>query len=117
MDLEISTLNTIISAAAGLIAGTIASLIAPWVNWGIEKKRMRRQKRQKLLTQLRVYLESSGSRTDILDQKEYLQLKRHMRQDTISKLEDGEPPHRISREKKSILLDELHCLEEKWGIV
>lgn len=117
MDLEISTLNTIISAVAGLVAGTIASLIAPWINWGIEKRRMRRQKRQGLLTQLRSYLESPSNRPDILEQKEYLQLKRHMRQETVNKLEEGDPPRRMDREKRKVLLDELHHLEDKWGIV
>jgi hypothetical protein len=29
----------IIAAIAGLKSGTIASIIAPWINWGIQKKK------------------------------------------------------------------------------
>lgn len=32
--------DKLISAAIGLVAGTAGSLIAPWVNWRIEKKRI-----------------------------------------------------------------------------
>lgn len=117
MDLEISTVNTIISGVVGLIAGTIGSLVAPWVNWKIEKKRMRRSKRQGLLTQLRVYLESPSSRQNVLEEKEYLQLKKHMRKKVVSNLEKGGRPHRMDRDKKEVLLDELHHLEEKWDII
>lgn len=39
----------IIAATAGLISGTIASIIAPWINWGIQKKKEKFEQRRKLL--------------------------------------------------------------------
>lgn len=32
----------VISSGTGLFAGLVGSLIAPWVNWGVEKRRLRR---------------------------------------------------------------------------
>ena len=29
----------VIGAAAGLISGTVGSLVAPWIHWGIERRR------------------------------------------------------------------------------
>lgn len=39
----------IIAAIAGLISGTIASIIAPWINWGIQKKKEKQEQRRILL--------------------------------------------------------------------
>jgi hypothetical protein len=36
--MENTILVALIGAVAGLISGTIASLIAPWIKWGIEKR-------------------------------------------------------------------------------
>jgi hypothetical protein len=35
----------LIGGGAGLASGTVVSLIAPWSNWGIEKRRLRRESR------------------------------------------------------------------------
>lgn len=35
----------VISGGTGLVTGAIASLIAPWANWGIEKRRLTRERR------------------------------------------------------------------------
>ena len=43
----------LIGAIAGLISGTIASLIAPWINWGVKKKKFRLEERRKLLKEIR----------------------------------------------------------------
>jgi len=46
-------LVALIGALAGLISGAIASLIAPWINWGITKKKIRLEERIKLLKEIR----------------------------------------------------------------
>lgn len=78
---------------------------------------MRRSKRQQLLGQLRAFLESRNSWRDVLEEKKYLQIRRHMRSDTIDELEKGEKPYRLSRDKKEVLLDELDHLEDKWKLI
>jgi hypothetical protein len=42
-------LTAVIGGIAGLITGTIGSLIAPWVHWGIEKRRSQAERRRALI--------------------------------------------------------------------
>jgi hypothetical protein len=51
-----SILSAIIGGAAGLITGIIGSLFAPWINWGIEKKRKKQDRRAELIKQWREIL-------------------------------------------------------------
>jgi len=37
--------SALIGGVSGLITGAVGSLFAPWVNWGVEKRRLRRQER------------------------------------------------------------------------
>jgi len=43
----------LIGTIDGFISGTIASLIAPWINWGVKKKKLRFEERRKLLKEIR----------------------------------------------------------------
>ena len=43
----------LISAGAGLISGTVASLFAPWIHWGIEKRRNKLDERKNLIKNAR----------------------------------------------------------------
>ncbi|MBN7353586.1 Uncharacterised protein [Mycobacteroides abscessus subsp. abscessus] len=43
----------VIGGVAGLGAGALSSLIAPWVNWGVEQKREKRDHRRALITSWR----------------------------------------------------------------
>ena len=51
-----TVLVAIIGAVAGIIGGTIASLIAPWINWGIKKNKFRLEERKKLLEDIRTII-------------------------------------------------------------
>lgn len=46
-------LVALIGAVAGLVSGAIASLIAPWIKWGIEKKKLKLSERKQLLKDVR----------------------------------------------------------------
>jgi hypothetical protein len=41
--------TALIAGVVGLLTGAIGSLIAPWVNWGIEKRRKRHENRANLI--------------------------------------------------------------------
>jgi hypothetical protein len=43
----------LVGAIGGLISGVAASLIAPWVHWGVEKRRSRTDARRDLIQQAR----------------------------------------------------------------
>lgn len=51
--MENTILVALIGAVAGLISGTIASLIAPWIKWGIEKKKLLLTERKLLVKDVR----------------------------------------------------------------
>jgi hypothetical protein len=54
----------LIPAAAGLVSGVIGSLIAPWVQWGIESRRDRKVARKDLLAEVRTLLAEPPSLAD-----------------------------------------------------
>ena len=56
MDLNDHVVTAVIAGATGLISGVIGSLVAPWINWGIEKKRRALDARAKLVTRWREIL-------------------------------------------------------------
>jgi hypothetical protein len=39
----------VIGGLSGLITGAIGSLVAPWVNWGIEKRRKKMDRHRELI--------------------------------------------------------------------
>lgn len=46
-----------VSAIAGLGAGVVGSLVAPWVNWGVEQRREQRKARADLLRAVEIDIE------------------------------------------------------------
>jgi len=46
----------VVGGLAGLASGALASVVAPWVNWGIEKRRFRLQRRRELVGEWRAGL-------------------------------------------------------------
>lgn len=49
-------LAALVGGVAGLITGAVSSLVAPWVNWGVEKRRLRFQRRRDLVSEWRAGL-------------------------------------------------------------
>jgi hypothetical protein len=43
----------LITGSVGLTTGILGSLVAPWANWGVEKRRLRRQARVDRITEWR----------------------------------------------------------------
>jgi hypothetical protein len=54
-----------IGAAAGLVSGTIASLIAPWVQYAIESRKKSFEYKQKLIADIKSLLDSNSDMNDI----------------------------------------------------
>lgn len=45
--------TAVIGGIAGLVTGAVSSLVAPWINWGIEKQRERYRYRQQMIREWR----------------------------------------------------------------
>ncbi|KGE78191.1 hypothetical protein [Halomonas salina] len=114
----------LISAGAGLLAGAIGSLVAPWVHWAIEKRRSQFMYRQELVRTWRVEIESfSWDHGDFGDSTTYAAMRPHMREEVIKKFEAQRTMHvppdggRGQKLHKQWASDEVARIEKEWGLV
>jgi hypothetical protein len=121
----------------GLLAGTIGSLVAPWVNWGIEKRRIKDQHHRELVANWRVLLHDVtdmgayeakkpgdiGIPWFILRVKNhpyYPSLQPHLRDVTLEALEQtgGKPwDAAIVQYTYGLLLEDVNTAEREWDLV
>jgi hypothetical protein len=106
-------------AIGGLITGVVASLVAPWSQWGVEKRRLRREERRKILEAARKLISFSDARS-FRDTPECARLRPYL-SDKLRKDFEGEAIVVVvgrGRGSPAIwLLDEITQLEKKWGLV
>jgi hypothetical protein len=85
----------IVGAIAGIITGSISSLIAPWANWGIEKRKQKLAYRRELIGKWRKMIQdvlydynnrvSDYTFRGLLEEHEdYYSLKPHLNAETIN---------------------------------
>jgi hypothetical protein len=126
MAIDITTTNVIISAIVGLIAGGIASLIAPWIHWGIEKRRMRLEGRKKLLETCKDYLQRyTFNCSNFIEKPFYSSLRPYLSKKLVSELESCNTNMQIRmagrnggvNNFKAEVLDEIQQIEEKWKLI
>ncbi len=132
-----SLLDTrIIPAFLGLLAGAISSLIAPWVHWGVEKRKLRLQTRAELIKEAREALECGNhTNEEFRHLSVYSRIRPFLSAHAIKAVE-GETPrgnpfssaqvirivagngrHSGVNPFRAKVLDELTELEKKWGLV
>lgn len=122
--MESTTMNTIIAGLVGLISGAIGSLIAPWVQWGVEKRRMRFERRTALIQSWREILSNDefergmllnnptyGSLRDLLTEKVREQIERPSNHVIINM---GSPTNNSDRD---LLLREIARIEKSWDLI
>jgi hypothetical protein len=113
----------ILTAIIGLIAGIVGSLVAPWIKWGIEKRRLRYNNRLELIKELKVILDNEEfDRKKFVNRSDYHLIRDHLSSKSIDFLESTKfvvrykaPNDPFSPGIKFILFD-LANLERKWGI-
>ncbi len=120
----------------GAVTGTISSLIAPWANWGIEKKRLARERRVERVKEWRDgvenldwaeahhgqegYLPSDRISGDVRTKSWWATLRPEMAPDVLRKVEDlSEKPIPTRHGQISKLIEhEITRIErEKWDLV
>ncbi len=116
----------ILPAILGFVAGAVGSLIAPWVNWGIEKRRERRKRRQELVDSWRQYLENSFEWSAFRNTAVFSQMKPHLSAKIINELDPVEEGEKTTIHLRSPigkdtlikrLLDEIAAVEKQWGLI
>lgn len=117
-------MEKIIAALIGLVAGAIGSLIAPWINWGVEKRKIRLQARKNLIECAREYVTSKQFGAVQFSRKTwYAQLIPEMSDEVISIIENfprnaSEGDVVLVREElRKALLLELGRIERKWKLI
>ena len=117
-------------AIAGLLSGAIGSLVAPWVNWGIESKRERMKARRALVEEARSLLHDPPPLADFRKLPLYFKLKPLLSAKTnkilagaftengseTTILVAGGPHGGINPYAHEVLADVTH-LERKWGLL
>jgi hypothetical protein len=110
-------------ALAGLIAGAIGSLIAPWIHWGIDKKKTQHLARREFIAAARRALEADSGKHEFRESAIYSQLRPFLSEKTRKEIESDTVTLQIggrgsgANNFKPRVLDELHVLEKKWKLL
>lgn len=116
----ISSINGVVSAVIG---GAIASILAPFVVWQLEKRKIRLESRRQLVSEARQFLRCGREKNEIIESELYSRLRPHLRPDLTKAIESevivvknggrGAGVNQYS----SKLLDEVVRLEKHWGLI
>lgn len=115
----------VLPAVIGLIAGAIGSLVAPWVQWAVEKRRGRSAHRLKMIEACRKAITKEDTVDDPVpfgSTAEYSWLRPHLDPKFREGFERGRTMFVGSSGRhpdgaRSELLDALTELEKKWDLV
>ena len=126
----------LISGGVGLTTGIIGSLFAPWANWGVEKRRLKRQRRVERIKEWRdgvgeldfceknhgqeAYLSTDRINGDVRTKAWWVTLRPEMAHDVRKEVEDLSatpiPPRRGQVSK--LIEHEITRIErDKWKLV
>ncbi|MCZ2341473.1 MAG: hypothetical protein LC104_06705 [Bacteroidales bacterium] len=107
----------------GLLSGAFGSLVAPLVNWNIDKRRQKNTLRQAFLRDCYACVELNNSRTDFRNDPLYARLRPYLRQEVITVIESevvfiqtggrGDGVNNF----KPLVLDDLAKLESEWDLI
>jgi hypothetical protein len=122
--MEPSTTNAIIAGLVGLVTGAIGSLIAPWVQWGVEKRRKKFERRTALIQRWREILSNPtfergillndpayGPLRDLLSVKVRKEIERPSNHITVV-LDSPTNSH-----DRDLVLREIARIERAWGLI
>src|SRR5262249_19106927 len=72
---------------SGLLGAGVASVVAPWSNWGVEKRKSDRECRRVLIREGRAGIAALDSAYDAVGTAWYESLRAHLTEDEILKVE------------------------------
>lgn len=101
----------------------IGSLIAPWVSWGIEKRKLKLAARREFVASAREAVKAIDDKNDFREHAIYSQLRPFLSErtrvfletDTIT-IQDGGRGGGVNNYKPQVF-DDLHSLERKWDLL
>jgi hypothetical protein len=117
------SVEILVSAIAGLISGTIASLVAPWVNWRVQRVRDQTEYRRQQIKRWREAIEAFDFLNNrFADTIVYTELRPYLDEEFRRGLESGHTSIYPARERgnsaiKYIVLDAITERERAWKLI
>jgi len=106
-----------ISSVFGLIGGAITSLAAPWVHWGIEKRRDKRNRRRDLIDNARRFFSGDAFNRDrCRESPGYSAIRPYL----PSRITDNVQRRNTSGGEQTLrqdILQEIAALEKRWKLI
>ncbi len=120
--MDASVIKYLVPGITGFIGGIVGSLIAPWVHWGVEKRRTRQAKRRELINSCRVVLETGLDKKTFRETELYSRIRPHLDRQIIKEIEkkDADPAEDSTADTtrfKQTLLDEVARIEKEWVLI
>jgi len=113
-----------VSAVVGLISGTIGSLIAPWVHWGIEKQKLKLLAHRELIEKVRRELKAAPVKSEFRESVIYSQIRTFLQERTRQMIESDTITVEVGGGRgsgadnyMSDVLDDLCILEKHWELL
>jgi len=127
----ISVLDVALTILISATVGAISSLIAPWANWGVEKRKRKLLWRKGFINEWKRIISENRFNPDVFRETSYYSnLKLHLSDALQKEINEerytpGKPLNREQRMELSMkefsikkkLLDEITLLEKKWGLI
>ena len=121
-------MDIVIPAVAGLLSGAVASLIAPWIHWGIEKRRQQLAYRRELISGWRKMIQrvtrtqtsETMSLAYLLERyDEFYSLRPHLSQTVIVEIYSGRTHVAGATIPAGLVyaLEDIGRIEKEWGLV
>ncbi|RZB31928.1 MAG: hypothetical protein SRB1_01547 [Desulfobacteraceae bacterium Eth-SRB1] len=109
----------------GLFSGAAGSLIAPWIHWGIEKKRDKIKARRDLISNARQFIGSKSFSGFCFSEETYfIQLKPFFDEKVIDWVEKFDHYSEVVDDNSTLhedlkveLFKQLHRIEKEWGLI
>lgn len=114
----------VLVAGIGLVSGVIGSLFAPWVHWGIDKRRRRLDSKAEKIREWRTFVDQFDFENDVIgDTATYAAMRPYLLPKIIKEMEQATMylqvggPGRGDQLQKQRLSDEITRIERKWELV
>ncbi len=107
-----------------VVSGLISTFAAPYINWGIEKKKMRQERRKELLRSAREELNSDSFQIENFKSREiYSRIQPYLSENTKGSITGSDGVFIMVVDGTSddmfrnLISEDLHKQEEDWGLI
>jgi hypothetical protein len=117
--------QVLVPLVAGASGGAVASLVTPWAQWGVDKRRERRAAQVKIIQGARTLVarEQDRSRSEILRDPRYLAIRPHLRPAVEEQLRaqtviaTSDPYGTTGNPYLALIRNEADRLEREWDLL